>query len=162
MEPYLQSRPKKVPFAIAEQQRLRALAIEKIQILFLPNEGINKIILIGSSVKGTFGAYEAPGFRGSLFSDFDFIFFVKDGYTIPNWLEREPNGKPFGKEELDLAYRQKKFVEDTYDAEIFFLRESSLQDKNIVLSAEAAGIPLNNQSNNPFITVLEKITNTRL
>ncbi len=28
------------------------------------------VALIGSSVKGTFGEYEAPGFRGSLYSDF--------------------------------------------------------------------------------------------
>ncbi len=155
METHLQSRPKKTPFAQAEQERLRALAIEKIQALFLPNDKIIRIALMGSSVKGTFGGYEAPGFRGSLFSDFDFIVFVKDDYVIPSWLEREPNGKPFGNEELDLAYRQKKFIEETYDAEIFFIREKSLKDHQNRSSAEAAGIPLDAHSSNPFIIIWE-------
>ena len=155
MEAHLHTRPNKTPFAQAEQERLRTLSIEKIQALFLPNDKIIKIFLIGSSVKGTFGAYETPGFRGSLFSDFDFIFFVTDDYTIPDWLECEPNGKPFGKVELDLAYRQKKLIENAYDAELFFIRSSSLQDHQIRSSAEAAGIPLDEQSSNPFIVIWE-------
>lgn len=155
MEAHLQTRPQKTPLAQAEQERLRALAIDKIRTSFLPDKKMIKIVLIGSSVKGSFGTYASPGFRGSLFSDFDFIVFVKDDYTIPDWLEREPNGKPFGKEELDLAYRQKKFIENKYDAEIFFIRESSLTDQNIRSSAEDAGIPLDTQSVNPFLIIWE-------
>ncbi|MBP9762609.1 hypothetical protein KBD34_03255 [Patescibacteria group bacterium] len=156
MEAHLQARPKKNPFSLHEQDRLRTLAVEKIQNVFLPNEGIDKIILIGSSVKGTFGCYEVPGFRGSLFSDFDFIIFVSDTYSIPPWLERELSGKPFNNKTLDLAYRKKAFIEDIYDAEIFFIRESSLKDQPIRSLAEEAGIPFDKQSLNPFITVWEK------
>jgi hypothetical protein len=155
MEPHLQSRPKKTPLSIDEQERIRAIAIEKIQALLLPNEGVKKIVLIGSSVKGVFGSYEAPGFRGSPFSDFDFIVFVNNTYKIPSFLEREPNGKPFEDEGLNLAYRIKHFVNDTYDAEVFFIREASLKQDNVCEFAEQAGIPMDEQSKNPFITVYQ-------
>lgn len=153
MEPVHRPRPRKTFFSNNEQKRLRTIAIEKIRTLLLPNEGIDRIILIGSSVKGTFGSYEAPGFRGSLFSDFDFIVFVKDDYIIPAILEREPDGKPFGKPELDLAYRQKLLVENTYDAEIFFVRESSLDNEAFRKEAEAAGIPVSETSAIPNIPI---------
>ncbi len=155
MEAHLTSRPKKTIFDLGKQRELREVAIQQIRKSLLPNDGILKIILIGSSVKGTFGKYEAPGFRGSLFSDFDFIIFVKDTYAIPAFFDREPNGKPFEDEGLNLAYRQKNFVEDNYDAEIFFIRESSLQEPRISTFAEAAGIPLDEHSQNPFITVYQ-------
>lgn len=155
MEAHLKSRPKKTIFDLNKQQELRKIAIQQIGKLLLPNDDILKIILIGSSVKGTFGSYEAPGFRGSLFSDFDFIVFVKDAYVIPGFLEPEPNGKPFEDEGLNLAYRQKNFVEGKYDTEIFFIRESSLQNKNVRLFAESAGVPLDEHSQNPFITVYQ-------
>lgn len=155
MESHLSTRPKKTPFSLAEQQRLRTLAIENIHTQFMPNEEILKIFLIGSSVKGTFGAYEAPGFRGSLFSDFDFIFFVKDLYTIPERLEREPYGKPFADDALNLAYRQKNFVEETYDAELFFIRESSLQQETFRIAAESAGIPLDEESSHPHLIIYQ-------
>lgn len=155
MEPHLQSRPKKTPLSIDEQERIRAIAIEKIQALLLPSQGISKIVLIGSSVKGVFGSYEAPGFRGSLFSDFDFIVFVKDTFKIPSFLEREPNGKPFEDEGLNLAYRIKNYVNDTYDAEVFFIRESSLKLDSVCEFAEQAGIPIDEQSQNPSITVYQ-------
>ncbi|MDO8584335.1 MAG: hypothetical protein Q7R83_04110 [bacterium] len=155
MEPHLPLRPSKRIFEIPEQERLRKIAIEKIKELLFPNKKILKIILIGSSVKGTFGKYEEPGFRGSLFSDFDFIVFVKDSYEIPDSLEREPNGKPFEDEGLNLAYRKRKWIEETYDAEIFFIRESSIRIQNVQLFAEQAGIPLNIQSQNPFFLIYE-------
>lgn len=153
MEAHLTSRPKKTIFDLDKQRELREIAIQQIRKALLPNEGVIKIILIGSSVKETFGSYEAPGFRGSLFSDFDFIVFVKDAYAISEFLEREPNGKPFEDEGLNLAYRQKNFVKERYDAEIFFIRESSLHKPDVSIFAESAGIPLDEHSQNPFITV---------
>ena len=118
---YLKARPNKTPFSIQEQERLRNAAIHKIQQLLLPNEHIQKIVLIGSSLKGTFGQYAQPGFRGSFYSDFDFIVFVEQPYKIPAWLEREPDGKPFAQDHLNLAYRSRNFLEDRYDAEVFFI-----------------------------------------
>lgn len=155
MEPHLRARPSKTIFDIAEQKRLRNLAFQKIQDVLLPDENIRKILLIGSSVKGTFGRYEEPGFRGSLFSDFDFIVFVTDGYVIPDFLERELRGKPFKDEKMNLAYRQRKFVEDTYDAEIFFVREASVNDRNLKYQGESAGIPMGEGSQNPYMVVYE-------
>lgn len=63
-----------------------------------------------------------PGFRGSLYSDFDFIVFVEDNYEIPQLLNRELSGKPFSCDEMNLAYRNKKCIDDRYDVEIFFIR----------------------------------------
>lgn len=154
MESHLQSRPHKTVFALNEQYKLREIAIDKIKDIFLPNDGIIKIILIGSSVKGAFGVYDPPGFRGSHFSDFDFIVFVTDDYQIPTDLEHEPDGKPFQDENLDLAYRKRKFVENIYDAEIFFIRESSLLDLKTQAAGERAGIPMRDSTTrHPFLCV---------
>lgn len=97
---------------------------------------------MGSSVNGTFGEYEPPGFRSSLFSDFDFIFFVKDDYVIPKWLRREPSGKPFSDDGLNLAYRNTKVIDNKYDVEMFFVREKNLRRAEFIEEAENAGIPL--------------------
>jgi predicted nucleotidyltransferase len=154
MEPHLVSRPIKMPFDPQEQGRLRDLAIRKIKEMFLPDEDIVKIILIGSSVKGTFGKYEPPGFRGSLFSDFDFIIFVRNGYHIPNSLKGEPDGRLFQDEKLDLAYRKGKVVEGIFDFEIFFVRESAMNDPDIIERGEAAGIPMRESTTqNKFVIV---------
>ena len=84
MNDYAKTRPAKVTFSLQDQGYLRDRAIEKIKELLLPDEKILKIVLMGSSVKGTFGKYDSPGFRGSLFSDFDFIVFVK-GYGLTSF-----------------------------------------------------------------------------
>ena len=149
------NRPKKTIFPTGEIKRLRELAIEKIKSKLLPDAGVLKILLIGSSVKGSFGEYEAPGFRGSLYSDFDFIIFVKEDYEIPSWLERELDGKPFSEDRLNLAYRSCNLVEGKYDAEIFFIRESSLNDSNILGDAEGAGIPMSFESKHKHLVIYE-------
>ena len=156
MEPHLISRPKKTPFAIAEQVALREGAIQKIQSILLPNNQIRKIVLMGSSVKGTFGQYEPPGFRGSLFSDFDFIVFVDDDYRIPDQLEREPNGKPFPDDAMNLAYRIRNFLREQYDAEVFFLRTTSIKDLEIQKVGEVAGIPMTENSMHPHMTIYQR------
>ena len=142
MEKYLKNRPPKKAFRKEATDRLRNQAIDKIKLKLLPDEKIIKIILIGSSIKGTFGEYESPGFRNSLFSDFDFIVFVEDDYKIPLWLNREPDGKPFPDDNLNLAYRNKKFIENKYDAEVFFIKKSNMQDPKIQELGELAGIPM--------------------
>ena len=119
----------------------------------MPNNGINKILLIGSSVKGSFGKYDPPGFRGSLFSDFDFIVFVGDEYVIPSQFIREPEGKPFDNKELDLSYRIKSFLRGIYYAEAFFIRKSSLDDQKIQDLGEAADIPFGENSKNQNIQI---------
>lgn len=136
---------------------LRNKAIEKIKKEFLPNEKIIKIYLIGSSLKHDFGQYDPPGFRGSLFSDFDFIFFVDDDYNIPE-LEREPDGRPFPDDSLNLAYRIKKFIKGIYDIEVFFIRKSTMNNKQIQKLAEAPGceIPFNEKSQWQHIVVYQR------
>lgn len=154
-EHHLATRPEKIIFPLDEQIRLRHLAIEAIKKLLLPDPGIKKVLLIGSSVKGLFGRYRPPGFRGSLFSDFDFIVYVTNRYTIPSQLKREPDGKPFSKGYLNFAYRIQNFVEEKYDAEIFFVRDGALLDESICEEGERAGIPMSEESIHPNIVVFE-------
>jgi len=133
----MNNRPHKKIYQEEAIKFLRNEAIEKIKAEFFPDKKIIKIYLIGSSVKNDFGQYDPPGFRGSLFSDFDFIFFVEEDYTIPAWLDREPDGRPFPNESLNLAYRIKKFIEGIYDVEVFFVRRSTMENKQIQKLAEA-------------------------
>lgn len=146
MEKHLDNRPKKTIYSIDRINNLVVQAEFEIKKFLLPNPNILKIFLIGSSVKGLFGKYEAPGFRGSLYSDFDFIVFVKDGYTIPVDLVFQEDAKPFSKLSWNLAYREKDFIENKYDVEIFFIRESLLNNDLYQEEAELAGIPLNDKS----------------
>lgn len=156
MEENLKKRPRKKIFQKDKIDSLRNQAIEKIKSKLLPDEKIIKIILIGSSVKYSFGEYEQPGFRGSLFSDFDFIVFVEDDFEIPKWLNREPAGKPFPDEGMNLAYRNKKFIETKYDVEVFFIRKTNMRDSKIQELGELAGIPMNSDSKHKHLIVYSK------
>lgn len=156
MEEYLKKRPQKKVFQKEEIDNLRNQAIDKIKSKLLPDEKIIKIILIGSSVKNSFGKYEPPGFRGSLFSDFDFIVFVDDNYQIPQWLDKEPNGKPFPDNSMNLAYRNKGFIEDKYDVEVFFIRKSNMQDSKIQQLGELAGIPMTSDTKHKHFIIYSK------
>jgi hypothetical protein len=153
MEEHLQKRPEKRIFPQKLQDSLREKAVQAIKSKMLPNDKIIKILLIGSSVKNSFGEYSPPGFRGSLFSDFDFIVFVKDDYKIPKWLNKEPAGKPFSDEKLNLAYRNKKFIDDKYDIEVFFVRENNMHNPKIIEESELAGIPMTEKSKNKHIVI---------
>lgn len=154
----MKERPRKELYSSQETELLRKKAIEKVISKLLPSEKIIKIYLIGSSVKNDFGRYESPGFRGSLYSDFDFIVFVEDDYQIPQWLNRESSGKPFTCDEMNLAYRNKNFIDDTYDVEIFFIRRKNMCDKKIQEEGEMAGIPMTPESKNQHLVVYSNIT----
>ena len=156
MEEYLKKRPQKKVFQKEEIDSLRNQAIEKIKSKLLPDEKIIKIILIGSSLKNSFGEYEPPGFRGSLFSDFDFIVFVEDNFKIPKWLDREPDGKPFPDDSMNLAYRNKNFINNKYDVEVFFIRKSNMQDSKIQKLGELAGIPMTSDSKHKHLIVYSR------
>ncbi len=156
MEPHLKERPLKKAFKEEEIEKLRNKAIKKIKKIFLPDKKIIRIIMIGSAVKNSFGEYEPPGFRGSLFSDFDFIFFVEDDYEIPGWLDKELTGKAFQDKELDLAYRQKNFIENKYDAEIFFIKRNHMENPEIQKKGEKAGIPMTSKSKHKHVVVYSK------
>jgi hypothetical protein len=156
MEEHLKKRPQKMVFPKLKIDFLRNQAIEKIKSKLLPDEKIIKIILIGSSLKNSFGEYVPPGFRGSLFSDFDFIIFVEDDYQIPQWLDREHDGKPFSDDSLNLAYRNKKFIDDKYDVEVFFIKESNAQNPEIQKLGEEAGIPMTRDSKHKHLVVYSK------
>jgi predicted nucleotidyltransferase len=158
MEPHLKTRPHKKAFPQKEIDRLRNKAIDKIKLKLLPDEKVVKIVLIGSSVKGSFGVYDPPGFRGSLYSDFDFIVFVEDDYKIPKWLDREPDGKPFADANLNLAYRNKKFIDDKYDIEVFFLRRTGFEDPAIQTDGELAGIPMTDCTEHKHSVVYDRNT----
>ena len=156
MEEYLKKRPQIKVFPKKEIDSLRTQAIEKIKSKLLPDEKIIKIVLIGSSVKNSFGKYEPPGFRGNLFSDFDFIIFVEENFEIPKWLNREPDGKPFPDHSMNLAYRNKKFIENKYDVEVFFIRKSNAQNSKIQDLGEEAGIPMTSNSKHKNIIIYSK------
>lgn len=156
MEEHLKKRPQKRVFQKEVIDFLRNQAIKKIKSKLLPDEKIIKIILIGSSIKTDFGKYRSPGFRGSLFSDFDFIVFIEDDYEIPQWLDREPNAKSFPDDSMNLAYRNKKFVEDKYDVEVFFIRKSNMQDSKIQELSELAGIPMISDSKLKQLVIYSK------
>jgi len=151
-----ETRPPKEPYNLKDIELLRKKAIEKVTSKLLPNEKIIKILLIGSSVKNDFGKYESPGFRGSLYSDFDFIVFVDDDYEIPKWLIRESSGRPFSCDILNLAYRNKKFIDDMYDVEIFFIRRKNMYDEKIKEEGELAGIPMIPTSKNKHMIIYSK------
>ncbi|MFA6422355.1 MAG: hypothetical protein WCV92_03085 [Candidatus Buchananbacteria bacterium] len=157
MEEYRKMRPHKSVFPSAITDSLRNQAIDKIKFKLLPDDKIIKIILIGSSIKNSFGEYNQPGFRGSLFSDFDFIIFVEDDYQIPQWLEKEPDGKPFLDDKINLAYRNKNFIDDKYDVEIFFLRHSDFNNPIVQEQGELAGIPMSNHTAHKYLTVYNKM-----
>ena len=154
MEAHLLSRPQKRVYSQEKTGELRDEAVSVVLASLLPNDQIEKIILIGSSIKGGFGEYKPPGFRGSLYSDFDFIVFVEDGYEIPEWLEFEPAGKPFSEDSLNHAYRSRKFIREVYDIEVFFIFTTTLND-SVVKEAEAAGIPMSSNSKHPHLIVFE-------
>ena len=156
MEEYLKKRPQKKVFPKEEIDSLRNQAIDKIKSKLLPDDKIIKIILIGGSVKNTFGKYNHHGFRGSLFSDFDFIVFVEDDYEIPQWLDREPDGKPFPDDNMNLAYRNKKFIENKYDIEVFFIRKSNMEDSKIQELGELAGIPMTSDTKHKHLIIYSK------
>ncbi len=155
-ELYLKSRPKKILFSETIQKRLRDKAIKKIKSKLLPNSKIIKLILIGSSVKNSFGKYAPPGFRGSLYSDFDFIVFVKDDYNLPKWLKKEPSAKPFLEDKFNLAYRNKKFINNKHDVEVFFIKEKSCKNKRFITLAEKVGIPMSSNSKHKYIIIYKK------
>ncbi len=152
----LMIRPKKECYSSEVVATLRKKAIEKVISKFLPNEKIIKMYLIGSSIKNDFGKYEPPGFRDSLYSDFDFIVFVDDDYKIPDWLKREPSGKPFSCDFMNLSYRNKKFIDDKYDVEIFFIRKKNMYDEKIKEEGELAGIPMTPESKNKCMLIYSK------
>jgi hypothetical protein len=153
MEPQKGKKPHKRPFSQVKVDLLRERAIHKIKSKLLPDPRIIRILIMGSSVRGDFGKYEKPGFRGSRYSDFDFIVFVDDGYKIPAWPEEEPGAKPFRDSNLNLAFRQRRFVEGKYDAEIFFIRRKSMEDQDILEEGERAGIPMTSDSRHMHIIV---------
>ncbi len=156
MEKHLRKRPSKKVFQVKEIERLRSKAIEKIKAKFLPDSKIIKIIMIGSAVRNSFGMYKSPGFRGSLYSDFDFIIFVEDNYEIPKWLDKELTGKAFQDDELNLAHRQKGFIENKYDVEIFFIRRKDMKNPEIQKLGEVAGIPMTEKSKHKHLIVYSK------
>ena len=109
MESHLKKRPRKSIFQKEKINFLRNKAINKIKSKLLPDEKIIKIILIGSSIKNDFGKYEPPGFRDSLFSDFDFIVFIEDDYQISKWLNKKHNVRLFSDNRMNLVYHPFNF-----------------------------------------------------
>ncbi len=156
IEKHLKSRPKKTFYSKSVQLNLRKKAIKIIKSEFLPNNKIIKIILMGSAIKNTFGEYEPPGYNNSLYSDFDFIIFVKDTYKIPEWLNKVPNDKTFPEDKFNLAFRNKKFIDNKYDVEVFFVRESIMNDKKMQKLGENNSIAMTKNSKHKYIVVYNK------
>ena len=156
VEDFSSERPNKRIFNKERIDNLRNKAIKRIKSKLLPNDGIIKIVLIGSSIKDSFGKYSAPGFRGSLFSDFDFIVFVEDNFEIPKWLKKGKEGKLFSDDSLNLAYRNKRFLNNKYDFELFFIRKTNFQNPRIKKVGEECGIPMTPNSKHKNLVIYFK------
>lgn len=152
----LEKRPRKKSYQLARIAKLKKRAAERISEKLLPDEKIVKIVLVGSSIKNSFGEYDAPGFRDSLFSDFDFVVFVEDDYEIPEWLNKSVYDGPFANKELNLTYRNKRFVEGKFDIDVLFIKRSNFEIKEIKIQGEKQGIPMFDDSKNKYLMVYKK------
>ena len=82
----MEKRPRKTIFSKSEQRKIFEKAKNFVLNDLLPNSKINKILMFGSLVEGTFGKYEKP-FKNRIFSDVDILIFVEDNFKIPsNWI----------------------------------------------------------------------------
>ncbi len=82
--------------------------------------------------------------------------FVEDDFKIPKWLDGGPDGKPFPDDSMNLSYRNKKFIDDKYDIEVFFIRKSNMQDSKIQEFGELAGIPMVSDTKHKHLIVYKK------
>lgn len=57
---------------------------------------------------------------------------------------------------INLTYRNKDFIDDTYDVEIFFVRRKNMYDKKIQVEGELAGIPMTTESKNKYMLIYSK------
>ena len=67
-----------------------------------------------------------------------------------------PTAKPFPNNKLNLAYRNKRFIDRKYDVEVFFIREKNMNDKKIQKLGEKAGIPMTKNSRHKHLIIYDK------
>ena len=53
-------------------------------------------------------------------------------------------------------FRHKNFIEEKYDAEIFFIREANMHNEKIVSWGEEAGIAMSDKSKHKNIIIYKK------
>jgi len=82
MEEYMKERPRKTIFSKSEQKKIFEKVKNFVLNDLLPNPKINKIIMFGSLVKGTFGKYEKP-FKHRMYSDIDILLLVENNFRVP-------------------------------------------------------------------------------
>jgi predicted nucleotidyltransferase len=82
MKVYMEERPRKNFFSKSEKRKIFKKAKKFVLKDLLPNSKINRIIIFGSLVRGTFGKYEKP-FKHRLYSDVDFLILVENDFKIP-------------------------------------------------------------------------------
>jgi predicted nucleotidyltransferase len=81
MEEHIKERPKKSILPEDEQKEILEKVKEFVLDDLLPNPKINKIILFGSLVKGTFGKYEKT-YKNRIYSDIDILVMVEDDFEV--------------------------------------------------------------------------------
>jgi len=59
---------------------------------------------------------------------------------------------------MNLAYRNKKFVDKKYDIEVFFLKRTNFENPIIQEQGELAGIPMTSNTMHKNFAVYDKMT----
>ena len=90
----MKERPKKIVLSKSEQKKIFEKVKKFVLKDLLPNPKINKILMFGSLVKGTFGKYEKP-FKKRIYSDVDILLFVEDDFKVPKHWKEHFIGKIF-------------------------------------------------------------------
>ena len=118
----------------SEQRKILKKAKDFILKDLLPNDKINKIIVLGSIVKGTFGRYE-KAFKKRRYSDIDVLLLVENDFKVPKrW-------KTHLKSHLYNVYDIRK-LDNKVLIQYIVCKKRSYQNKKHQKEAEKWGVPL--------------------
>lgn len=134
MEEYMKERPPKTILPKLEQKKISKRVKRFVLNDLLPNPKINKIIMLGSLVKGTFGRYDKP-FKNRIYSDVDFLLLVENNFKIPKLWKKHYMGKMY------QVYNRTKLGGKIL-IQYAVCRKNSYQNKKHQTEAEEWGIPL--------------------
>jgi len=142
-------RPRKNVFPIKIQNEIHKRAKEFVLKDLLPNPKINRMIIIGSSVKKKFGKYEKQ-FKNRIYSDIDVIVFVEDSFKPSKKWKKHFFCKLYNVYEI-------KRLEKKYLIHYAFTKKSIYTKKKYQKEAEKYGIALAlKKSKHKYITWYEK------
>ncbi len=145
----MKERPKKIVLSKSEQKKIFEKVKKFVLKDLLPNPKINKILMFGSLVKGTFGKYEKP-FKKRIYSDVDILLFVEDDFKVPKHWKEHFIGKIF--QVYNRIKLDKKIL-----IQYLVCKRSNYQNKKYQKIAENWGVPfLLKKSKHKYIVLYEK------